>query len=431
MYLIRQGMIRVYKKKGEADIELETLRAGQIIGELAFLDGNPRSASGEALSDCELVEISGPTFQQVLDKIPEWLKILLRTLVTRLRATSTKFRQLESASTEFVYSEKDGKRVAQNVYLSAPDVMKVSTAILLVANRWGKPAQLGDRNGTEVPAGLLQRYSNQILQIPSSKMTSVLDAFTVAGFIKTDDTSGEIVLLDIEFLEKLIHYMNDENLAEPSKRHDISNRGFVIMSLISKHVPRYAKDAEGISLVNVAEVLKLETPEGGRAPFRLDDFAELVKLGYTSNVTAKSADEVLCSIRSDHFMLSARIQRAIKSIEAVNDHPFVMLNEAHCLAENIFSFCRRQSVQPVTVERTSQLTTVQELVALDHGVSIVPEMARQIDLSDRRVYRSFSGEKPTRTVAMMWNPYRHQSEATKVLMEHLRRSNNEVGCDKG
>jgi LysR family hydrogen peroxide-inducible transcriptional activator len=88
-------------------------------------------------------------------------------------------------------------------------------------------------------------------------------------------------------------------------------------------------------------------------------------------------------------------------------------------------------VQPVTVERTSQLATVQELVALDHGVSIVPEMARQIDLSDRRVYRSFSGEKPTRTVAMMWNPYRHQSEATKVLMEHLRRSNNEVGSDKG
>jgi CRP-like cAMP-binding protein len=319
MYLIRQGTIRVFKKKGDADIEIESIRAGQIIGELAFLDGNPRSASGEALSDCELVEISGPAFQQVLDKIPEWLKILLRTLVTRLRAASTKIRQLESSSTEFVYNEKEGKRVAQNVYLSAPDVMKVSTAILLVANRWGKATQLGDRSGTEVPAGLLQRYSNQILQVPSSKMTSVLDAFTVAGFMKTDDSSGAIVLLDIDFLEKLIHYMNEENLTEPSKRHDISNRGFVVMSLISKHLSRYPKDAEGISLVNVAEVLKLETPEGGRAPFRLDDFAELVKLGYASNVTAKSADEVLSSVRTDHFLLSVRIQRALKSVEAVND----------------------------------------------------------------------------------------------------------------
>lgn len=107
-------------------------------------------------------------------------------------------------------------------------------------------------------------------------------------------------------------------------------------------------------------------------------------------------------------------------VQAVEEYPFVMLNEAHCLAENIASFCRRQAIQPVTVERTSQLTTVQELVALDHGVSIVPEMARRIDVCDRRVYRSFSGEKPARTVALMWNAYRYQSQAVKALMDHVR-----------
>jgi len=104
----------------------------------------------------------------------------------------------------------------------------------------------------------------------------------------------------------------------------------------------------------------------------------------------------------------------------VKDFPFVMLNEAHCLSENISSFCRRQAIQPVSVERTSQLATVQELVALDHGVSLVPEMARRLDVSDRRVYCSFTGEKPTRTVALMWNPKRHLGLAVKQLMEHTR-----------
>lgn len=33
---------------------------------------------------------------------------------------------------------------------------------------------------------------------------------------------------------------------------------------------------------------------------------------------------------------------------------------------------------------------------VNHGVSIVLEMARKTDTSDRRIYRSFSGEKPTR-----------------------------------
>ena len=108
------------------------------------------------------------------------------------------------------------------------------------------------------------------------------------------------------------------------------------------------------------------------------------------------------------------------AIDALDSYPFVMLSEAHCLSDNIATFCRRKSVQPVTVERTSQLTTLQELVTLNHGVSIVPEMARKTDTSDRRIYRSFSGEKPTRTVAMMWNSYRFQSKAVKTLMESLR-----------
>ncbi len=127
-------------------------------------------------------------------------------------------------------------------------------------------------------------------------------------------------------------------------------------------------------------------------------------------------EELLLVLPAGHPLTAEENLRA----GAVDRYPFVMLNEAHCLAENISSFCRRQSVQPVTVERTSQLATVQELVALDHGVSIVPEMARRIDLSHRRVYRSFSGEKPLRTVAVMWNSYRYQGRAFNALMEHLR-----------
>jgi LysR family transcriptional regulator, hydrogen peroxide-inducible genes activator len=106
--------------------------------------------------------------------------------------------------------------------------------------------------------------------------------------------------------------------------------------------------------------------------------------------------------------------------DAVEEYPFVMLNEAHCLSDNIASYCRQQSVQPVTVDRISQLTTVQELVALGHGISVVPEMARRLDLSDRRVYRSFTDEKPFRTISMVWNSYRYQSKWVKEMMEHLR-----------
>ena len=77
-------------------------------------------------------------------------------------------------------------------------------------------------------------------------------------------------------------------------------------------------------------------------------------------------------------------------------------------------------MQPVAVERTSQLTMVQELVSLSHGVSMIPAMAHALDQSDRRVYRSLSGRKPTRKIAIVWNPYRFQSQLLDAFRKRLR-----------
>lgn len=99
--------------------------------------------------------------------------------------------------------------------------------------------------------------------------------------------------------------------------------------------------------------------------------------------------------------------------------PFVLLNEAHCLTDNVLSFCRHQAFQPLSVERTSQLATVQELVSLRHGISLVPEMAHRLDTCPRRVYRSLCGDKPTRRIVMATNPYRFESRLRAAFRQHL------------
>lgn len=129
-------------------------------------------------------------------------------------------------------------------------------------------------------------------------------------------------------------------------------------------------------------------------------------------------EELLLVLPPDHALVH---QEKIR-LSDVEPYPFVLLDEAHCLSDTIVSFCRQRSFQPVAVERTSQLAMVQELVALSHGVSLIPAMARRLDLSDRRVYRSLTGRKPTRTVAVAWNPYRFQSRLLKAFREHLHRT---------
>lgn len=128
-------------------------------------------------------------------------------------------------------------------------------------------------------------------------------------------------------------------------------------------------------------------------------------------------EELLLVLPPNHQLVK---KERIK-LSDVEPFPFVLLDEAHCLSDNIVSFCRERSFQPVAVERTSQLVMVQELVSLAHGISMIPAMARKLDQSDRRVYRSFSGRKPTRTVAVVWNPYRFQSRLLQAFRERLRR----------
>lgn len=127
-------------------------------------------------------------------------------------------------------------------------------------------------------------------------------------------------------------------------------------------------------------------------------------------------DEELLLVLPPSHELTERSKLRLRDIEA---YPFVLLNEAHCLSDNVLSFCRQRSFQPVAVERTTQLAMVQELVSLNHGVSMIPEMARQCDQSDRRIYRSLSRPAPHRTVAVVWNPYRFQSRLLQAFRQHL------------
>lgn len=126
-------------------------------------------------------------------------------------------------------------------------------------------------------------------------------------------------------------------------------------------------------------------------------------------------EELFLVLANDH-PLSEKKQIRLTDIESL---PFVLLDEAHCLSDNIVSFCRQRSIQPVAVERTSQLATVQELVSLGHGVSMIPAMARVLDESRRRVYRSISGPKATRKLAMVFNPYRFQSKMMHQFQQHV------------
>jgi CRP-like cAMP-binding protein len=88
-YRIEEGLLKVSIVSGSgAERVIAILGAGAIVGELAVLDGLPRSATVLALRDSKLLFVSKAKFDQYTNKHPELCQQLLILLASRLRDTN-------------------------------------------------------------------------------------------------------------------------------------------------------------------------------------------------------------------------------------------------------------------------------------------------------------------------------------------------------
>ncbi len=86
MMVIAKGSVKIHK--GEKTIV--ELGDGACFGEMAILDGEPRSATATALEDCILFKITQRDFSQVLSNQNEVMTGIIKILTKRLRETTQK-----------------------------------------------------------------------------------------------------------------------------------------------------------------------------------------------------------------------------------------------------------------------------------------------------------------------------------------------------
>lgn len=114
----------------------------------------------------------------------------------------------------------------------------------------------------------------------------------------------------------------------------------------------------------------------------------------------------------------ARVRRP--NIQQLTGERFILLNEMHCLGEQIMNFCRANECQPQIACRSAQLATVQALIGLCQGVSLVPDMARRADRTKTIVYRRLAGEQPRRTVAAFRHRHHRLNATADKFVESLQ-----------
>lgn len=85
LFLVTSGQVEVFKQLGDKQVRLAVLEAGDILGELAVLDDEVRSASARALEPTLCLLITRDSFQTLLHKDPEVAWCIVPALTERIR----------------------------------------------------------------------------------------------------------------------------------------------------------------------------------------------------------------------------------------------------------------------------------------------------------------------------------------------------------
>ena len=92
MFFVKEGTFGIFKIKGDAEVQIESIYSGEIVGEMSFLDEAPRSASVKALIDSEVVVVPRQKFDEFMKSLPPWFTAMIHTLTERLRKANARIR---------------------------------------------------------------------------------------------------------------------------------------------------------------------------------------------------------------------------------------------------------------------------------------------------------------------------------------------------
>src|SRR5438094_5990657 len=88
MYVVQSGEVEIRRTVGETERVLAVLMPGEFLGEMAILNGRPRSATAVVRTPARLLVIEGKTFEAMLRARPEIALRIIKALAMRLEGAN-------------------------------------------------------------------------------------------------------------------------------------------------------------------------------------------------------------------------------------------------------------------------------------------------------------------------------------------------------
>lgn len=311
LYIIQRGQIRLFLPKGKGMVELAVLRAGEVIGEMAYFDekATRRSCSASAITGTEVIEISFKAFGKTLEGLNPWFKTIIHTLADRLRKTNDKVKALESNNVAY----GQGGKVADYVFFHAADIVKFLSLMYLGLKTHGEPMD----KFTKIHLNRLKYYMQDVFALPEIKYEQFFLMLEAEEFIKLmpdeDKQMKLLVVKDIEMFRSVMVFLNMQRVLEENKKLKISERCQAFLkAVIDQCILKGVTEAE--ATVDISAIMD----KAGDA-FTTDDIKEAVIAGFCGDIVVGEGNKLSCQVQYEKLKKTFPSIRLSNAIKRVND----------------------------------------------------------------------------------------------------------------
>ena len=133
-YIIKSGTVEITKHSADGEQVLAELAAPTIFGEMALIDGNPRSAGARAKENTIVTEVTADTFKTYLSKNPEAAIRIMKTISENLRKSNQLVAKYERAD-----PADDGSTPIQNFTETASNDFEIDDTDAIYERGPSKP----------------------------------------------------------------------------------------------------------------------------------------------------------------------------------------------------------------------------------------------------------------------------------------------------
>jgi LysR family hydrogen peroxide-inducible transcriptional activator len=125
------------------------------------------------------------------------------------------------------------------------------------------------------------------------------------------------------------------------------------------------------------------------------------------------SEELLVALPPGHPLTCKRTLNASE----LDGARLIVMNEGHCLGNQVLGFCDRQNLSHHLSFRSAQLETIQSLVRVGLGISLIRAMAARRDRTNGPEYRSQRSPRPSREIIAIWPAQRPLSPAASEFVK--------------